>query len=118
MEDTASGMSISWGDYNRDGNMDAYVANMFSAAGSRVTYQRRFTSARAERTVARMQRMVRGNTLFANSGDGNFLDVSEAVEVTRGRWAWASKFADFNNDGWQDLIVANGYITAENTDDL
>ena len=118
VEDTASGMSISWGDYNRDGNMDAYVANMFSAAGSRVTYQRRFTSARAERTVARMQRMVRGNTLFANSGDGNFLDVSEAVEVTRGRWAWASKFADFNNDGWQDLIVANGYISAENTDDL
>jgi len=118
VEDAASGMSVSWGDYNRDGNMDVYVANMFSAAGNRVTYQRRFVTARTERTAARVQRMARGNTLFANSGDGRFLDVSEAAAVTMGRWAWASKFADFNNDGWQDLVVANGYVTTEDTGDL
>ena len=42
VEDIASGMSISWGDYNRDGWMDIYVSNMFSAAGNRVTFQRQF----------------------------------------------------------------------------
>ena len=35
-----------------------------------------------------------------------------------GRWAWASLFADLNRDGWEDLLVCNGYITGERLDDL
>jgi hypothetical protein len=27
------------------------------------------------------------------------------------RWAWASNFVDLNNDGWEDLVVANGMLT-------
>ena len=46
------------------------------------------------------------------------MDVSVAAAVTQGRWAWGSAFADFNNDGWQDLLVANGFITQEDTGDL
>ena len=41
-EDSASGMSVTWGDYDRDGWMDAYVSNMFSAAGNRIAFQERF----------------------------------------------------------------------------
>ncbi len=33
-------------------------------------------------------------------------------------WAWGSKFADLNNDGWEDLYVANGYISQLDKDDL
>ena len=35
-----------------------------------------------------------------------------------GRWAWGSVFVDVNNDGWQDLVVANGNITNDNPKDL
>jgi hypothetical protein len=35
-----------------------------------------------------------------------------------GRWAWASRFIDINNDSWDDLIVTNGYLTNELEDDL
>jgi hypothetical protein len=38
--------------------------------------------------------------------------------VTNGGWAWSSGFADLNNDGWQDLVVANGYLTNTRDDDL
>jgi hypothetical protein len=62
--------------------------------------------------------MARGNTLFANTEDGLFLDVSESASVNMGRWAWASKFADLNNDGWLDLVVTNGYVTNEDSGDL
>jgi hypothetical protein len=31
--------------------------------------------------------------------------------VNRGRWAWGSGFVDINNDGWEDIVVANGYVT-------
>ena len=24
-------------------------------------------------------------------------------------WSWSALFADYNNDGWQDLFVSNGY---------
>jgi hypothetical protein len=118
VEDIGAGMSVSWGDFNRDGLMDLYVANMFSSAGSRIAYQPKFAHSQSEETVKTMQRMARGNTLFQNAGDGHFRDVSEETGVTMGRWAWASKFVDLNNDGWPDLAIANGYITGEDPHDL
>ncbi|MGK0185439.1 MAG: hypothetical protein ACI9R3_001217 [Verrucomicrobiales bacterium] len=113
VEDMSAGMSIAWGDANRDGRMDAYVSNMFSSAGNRITYQREFRGGKA----ASFQRHARGNTLFLNQGDG-FKDVSVPAKVTMGRWAWGSQFADLNNDGWEDLYVGNGFITTEDTGDL
>lgn len=118
VEDHASGMSVSWGDPNRDGQMDVYVSNMFSAAGHRVTYQRRFTDGIGNQELSLIQRMARGNTLFQQAAQGSFEDVSENAGVTLGRWAWGSRFADVNNDGWEDLLVANGYVTSDDKDDL
>ena len=118
VEDIATGMSVSWGDYNRDGLMDVYVGNMYSSAGNRVTYQRKLIETQSDQVVAQVQRMARGNTLFANVGDHAFRDVSELAAVTMGRWAWASKFVDLNNDGWQDLVITNGYVTNTDSGDL
>ncbi len=118
VEDIASGMSVSWGDYNGDGWMDLYVGNMFSAAGGRITYQRRFKKGASDGRVEQFRRMARGNSLFENQQDGTFRDVSEEAAVTMGRWAWSSRFADLNNDGRLDLLVANGFITNEDLHDL
>lgn len=118
VQDIASGMSVAWSDYNRDGWMDVYVGNMFSAAGGRVTYQRRFKEASADGTKDKLRRLARGNSLFENQGDGTFKDVSVASGVTMGRWAWSSQFADINNDGWDDLLIANGHITGTDSGDL
>ena len=117
VEDVASGMSVSWGDVDRDGWMDVHVGNMFSAAGHRVTYQDDFKSNSSD-VKSRLQRLARGNTLYRNQGDGVFEDVSLKAGITMGRWAWSSNFVDLNNDGWQDLLVANGYMTGEDADDL
>ena len=116
-EDSASGMSISFGDYDRDGWMDVYVGNMYSAAGNRITTQDAFKIDVPE-VRDRLQRFARGNTLMRNQGGGSFADVSLAAAVNMGRWAWSSRFLDLNNDGWEDLVVANGYITTEDTHDL
>ena len=118
VEDFNPGMSVSWGDYNRDGLMDLYVGNMFSAAGSRITHQPRFVNANDQQPVAYIQRTARGNSLFASRGDGTFYEVSDTAAVTIGRWAWSSKFMDLNNDGWRDLYVVNGYATNDLPDDL
>ncbi len=118
VEDSASGMSAAWTDVDRDGWMDLYVANMFSSAGSRITHQPTFKQEATEDVRSRLQRFARGSTLFRNLGTSGFQDISEQAAVTVGRWAWSSNFLDINNDGWQDIAVANGYITSTDTSDL
>ncbi len=112
IEDSAGSMGISWGDYNRDGYMDSFVSAMWSSAGNRVTYQPKFKDKTPE-VKSRLQRFAHGNTMLKNNGDGTFSDISEAAGIEMGRWAWSSNFVDINNDGWEDLIVANGFLTGD-----
>ncbi|CAN5449737.1 hypothetical protein BH23VER1_BH23VER1_03860 [soil metagenome] len=118
VEDISPGMSVTWGDYDRDGHMDIYVSNMFSGAGNRITFQSQFLEGADAETRKHFQRFARGNALFRNNGDGTFSDRSLDEKVSLGRWAWASHFADFNNDGWEDIVVGNGFLTQEDPDDL
>jgi len=112
VEDSAGSMGIAWGDYNRDGNMDGFVSAMWSSAGNRVTFQESFKPD-SPTVKKRLQRFAHGNTMLENNGDTTFSDVSEATGIEMGRWAWSSNFVDINNDGWEDLVVANGFLTGD-----
>jgi hypothetical protein len=118
VEDAGSGMAVTCGDYDRDGWMDVMVSNMWSSAGQRVTRQKLFKPRSSPDIVQRYRRLARGNTLLRNQGDGTFADQSGPTGVELGRWAWGSHFLDLNNDGWEDLFVANGFITTGDTGDL
>ena len=117
-QDWGFGMSATWADYDRDGYMDIYVSSMFSGAGNQVVPQADFNPTMPEETRRKYLKMVRGNTLLRNFGQGRFSDVTNPMAEGFGGWAWGSKFADLNNDGWEDLYVANGYISQPDTDDL
>lgn len=111
VEDMSAGMSVSWSDADGDGDQDLYVSNMWSSAGNRIAYQRQFQRGADQESITGFRRHARGNSLFLNTGDGKFKDVSIEAGVTMGRWSWGSRFADINNDGLQDIIVGNGFIT-------
>jgi len=117
LSDTGFGMSVSWGDANGDGKPDLYIGNMFSAAGNRITRQAAFQPGATETQRALYRRMAKGNSLFLAT-DSGFRDVSQLAGTEMGRWAWSSVFTDVDNDGWEDLLVANGYITTEDSNDL
>jgi hypothetical protein len=116
--DFGSGMSVSWSDYDRDGWMDLYVGNMFSSAGSRITPLTRFRPGADRRTRELLRRFAKGNSLFRNLGGQRFQEVGAEAGVEMARWAWSSLFIDIDNNGWEDLFVANGYITTDDTGDL
>ncbi len=90
---------------------------MFSSAGSRISRMADFKPELDKTKRAKYQHLARGNTLFRNSAGGAFEDVSVLSGVTMGRWSWGSLFTDFDNNGWPDLIVANGYITGDRPQD-
>jgi len=120
VEDLSAGMGVSWGDADGDGRFDLYVSNMYSSAGNRIAYQRRFQESASAEVRSAYQRHAHGNTLFRNRGDGSFDDRTpdSPLGLAMGRWAWGALFVDLNNDGWQDLVSPNGFLTEQKSDDL
>jgi len=118
VEDQAAGMGASWSDIDLDGDLDLYVSNMFSSAGRRIAYQSRFLPEGSSPVRSGVQRHSLGNSLFVNNGEGVFEDRSELAQVRLGRWAWGARFTDLNNDGYEDVVVPNGFLTNLYKDDL
>jgi len=117
VEDVGAGMSVCWFDYDNDGAEDLYVADMWSAAGTRISSQDVFQKDAPEKVRALYRKHARGNSLFRSGGDG-FQDASAPAGVEMGRWAWSCDAWDFDHDGSPDLYVANGMVSGPMRDDL
>ena len=56
------------------------------------------------------------NMLFKKNENGKFEDKVIDFGLELGGWSWNAKFADLNNDGWQDMFVVNGYTGTRRTE--
>ena len=86
--DTKKGMNADWGDYDNDGLLDVFVTNITD------------------------DYMKEGNFLWHNNGNLTFTDVSQETGTSDTGWGWGGKFFDYDNDGWLDLYVVNGWVSA------
>jgi hypothetical protein len=112
-----AGMGATCADFDLDGHVDVYVTNMQSAAGARIAENPQFMPDHPELRDA-YERHARGNTLLRNRGDGTFEDVTDASGTAPGGWAWGSMAFDWNNDGYDDLFVPNGFDSNRKSYDL
>ncbi len=122
VEDVGAGMSVCWFDYDSDGAQDLYVANMWTAAGERITAQDVFKKDSSPEIRALYRQHAMGNSLFRNRGlapgGASFEETTERTGVAMGRWAWSSDAFDFDHDGFPDLYIANGMISGPSREDL
>lgn len=85
---------ITAGDYDKDGDLDLFVVGWYEYSAH----------------------------LYRNDGNFKFTDVSEEANtrVDGNRSHWTPVFADFDNDGWQDIFVAvdfdRDYLLRNNRD--
>jgi hypothetical protein len=91
--DTKKGMNVDFGDYDNDGWLDIYVANITTA-----------------------EYLQEGNMLWHNDGteDGHLTltDVALEAGVYDGGWGWGAKFFDYDCDADLDIMAVNGFISA------
>ena len=121
VEDVGAGMSVCWFDYDDDGAEDLYVADMWTAAGERISMQDIFKKDAPRETRALYHKHAMGNSLFRNvsrNSGGAFEDTTRAAGVGIGRWAWSSDSWDFDHDGFFDLYIVNGMVTGPTHEDL
>jgi tetratricopeptide (TPR) repeat protein len=123
VEDVGAGMSVCWFDYDNDGADDLYVADMWTAAGERISTQPMFKKDAPQETRALYHKHAMGNSLFrskSRSGGSvsTFEDTTRAAAIGIGRWAWSSDAWDFDHDGFPDLYITNGMVSGPSRDDL
>jgi Flp pilus assembly protein TadD/peroxiredoxin len=112
VEDQGEGMSSTWFDYDNDGLDDLYAVNMWEAAGKRVTAQKQFMPLVSDAVRTAYRRDSAGNSLLHHDrATGKFNDVTDASSTRVGGWNWSSAAWDVDNDGYQELYVANGFIS-------
>jgi len=113
----AAGMGVTCGDIDHDGNLDLFLTNMDSPAGSRITTDARFMTDQPASREAYMGH-ARGNTLLLGKGGGAFRNATAESGAGPGGWAWGGIFFDLQNDTWPDLYVPNGFVTNRSEEDL
>jgi hypothetical protein len=83
----SAGAGAAWLDYDRDGRLDLYLVNGWKLDGSTIVEKGRYA-------------------LYRGLPDGTFRDVTaEAGVGGSGHWASGAFAADYDGDGWTDLLV-------------
>jgi len=106
-----NGMGIDMQDINNDGHTDIMVLDMLPTSNARQKSMFGFFNYDKFKLgiESGYQPQYARNSLQLNNGNGTFSEVGQLAGVDRTDWSWCSLFADFDNDGWQDLFVTNGY---------
>jgi hypothetical protein len=103
-------MAADVADLDRDGNDDFMVVEMLSR-----DHRRRLTQRNVVQSETSVGTQIEGrpqyprNTLFLNRGDGSYAEIAQYSGLEASEWSWGPIFLDVDLDGYEDLLVPNGF---------
>jgi hypothetical protein len=104
-------------DINNDGWPDVYTLDMLPADNFRQkllkgpdeydAYHLLLDSGYYHQQMRNMLHLHQG---IDQQGNMRFSEIGQLAGISNTDWSWAALFSDFDNDGWKDLMVTNGYL--------
>jgi len=107
LDNTDRSISSTFFDYDRDGDLDVYIAN--APANFELTSKvLNLENVQADNNALALKG---GDKLFQNQGDGTFTDVSQKAGILPDLgFGLHPQVGDLNGDGWLDVFVSNDFI--------
>jgi len=105
-------MGVDIADYNNDGYPDILTMDMLPEDNHR---QKSLQLEENYETFGLMlkqdlyQQYMR-NMLQLNNGNGTFSEIAQLSGIAATDWSWCPLIADFDNDGYKDIFITNGYL--------
>lgn len=103
-------------DLNNDGLMDILTLDMLPSSNERIkltagddNYDKYQQLLRAGFHDQTMRNMLQLNNGVNQDGVPVFSEIGQLAGISNSDWSWAALMADFDNDGWKDIFISNGY---------
>lgn len=90
-------------DFDKDGDLDVYLVN------HRADFQ---NNVYIDERIKRQIDPLMSDQLFENVGM-KFIDISKKANISNKAWGLSASIGDFNEDGWEDIYVANDFLDAD-----
>ncbi len=105
-----SSMGVDFGDIDRDGHDDIIVVDMLAREhGKRMTQLVKELPDPQERELMEARPQYNRNMLFFGRSDGSYAEAALMAGVAASDWSWCPIFLDVDLDGYEDLLITNGF---------